>query len=93
MIIACVRWKEYGELTHRHTDATSVLFLVSKSRWKLRLLTCLTVASAASLQTTQIILNYYGRSLEMKMLEDTGLWLPSGKGRVHSLSLIPHYLS
>ena len=48
------RWKEYGELTHRHTDATSALFLVSKSRWKLRLLTCLTVASAASLQTTQV---------------------------------------
>ena len=47
------RWKEYGELTHRHTDATSALFLLSKSRWKLRLLTCLTLASAASLQTTQ----------------------------------------
>ena len=26
------RWKEHGELTHRHTDATSILFLVSKSR-------------------------------------------------------------
>ena len=63
-------------MTHRHTDATSVLFLVSKSRWKLRLLTCLTVASAASLQTTQIILSYYGRTLEMKRLETTGLWLP-----------------
>ena len=48
------RWKEYGELSFRHTDATSILFLVSKSRWKLRLLTCLTVASAASLQTTQV---------------------------------------
>ena len=45
------RWREYGELTHRHTDATSVLFLLSKSRWKLRLLTCLTLASAASLQS------------------------------------------
>ena len=48
------RWKEYGELSFRHTDATSVLFLLSKSRWKLRLLTCLTIASAASLQTTQV---------------------------------------
>ena len=47
------RWREYGELTHRHTDATSALFLLSKSRWKLRLLSCLTLASAASLQTTQ----------------------------------------
>ena len=49
------RWREYGELTHRHTDATSALFLLSKSRWKLRLLTCLTLASAASLQTTQAV--------------------------------------
>ena len=48
------RWKEYGELSFRHTDATPVLFLLSKSRWKLRLLTCLTIASAASLQTTQV---------------------------------------
>ena len=52
------RWKEYGELAFRHTDATSVLFLVSKSRWKLRLLTCLTVASACSLQTTQVWYDY-----------------------------------
>ena len=47
------RWREYGELTHRHTDATSALFLLSKSRWKLRLLNCLTLGSGASLQTTQ----------------------------------------
>ena len=47
------RWREYGELTHRHTDATSVIFLFGESRWKLRLLGCLTVASAASLQTTK----------------------------------------
>ena len=52
------RWREYGELTHRHTDATSALFLLSKSRWKLRLLTCLTLASAASLQTTQAVSDY-----------------------------------
>ena len=57
------RWKEYGELTHRHTDATSVLFLVSKSRWKLRLLTCLTVASAASLQTTQV--HFFSRNSDL----------------------------
>ena len=49
------RWREYGELTHRHTDATSVLFLVSKSRWKLRLLTSLSLTSAVSLQTTQVV--------------------------------------
>ena len=52
------RWREYGELTHRHTDATSALFLLSKSRWKLRLLACLTLASAASLQTTQAVSDY-----------------------------------
>ena len=22
------RWREYGELTHRHTDATSIIFLL-----------------------------------------------------------------
>ena len=55
------RWKEYGELTHRHTDATSIMFLVSKSRWKQRFLAGLTAASATSLQTANIILNYYGQ--------------------------------
>ena len=58
------RWKEYGELTHRHTDATSIMFLVSKSRWKQRFLCGLTVASATSLQTAQIILRYYGQGPE-----------------------------
>jgi hypothetical protein len=58
------RWKEYGELTHRHTDATSIMFLVSKSRWKQRILAGLTVASATSLQTAQIIINYYGKGPE-----------------------------
>ena len=52
-----------------YADMTSIIFLISKSRWKLRFLTCLTVASAASLQTTQIILNYYGRSLELERSE------------------------
>ena len=47
------RWREYGELTHRHTDATSIIFLLGNSRWWLRLLGCLTVASGASLQTTK----------------------------------------
>ena len=55
------RWKEYGELTHRHTDATSIMFLVSKSRWKQRFLAGLTATSATSLQTANIILNYYGQ--------------------------------
>merc|ERR1719412_677683 len=55
------RWKEYGELTHRHTDATSIMFLVSKSRWKQRFLAALTAASATSLQTANIILNNYGQ--------------------------------
>ncbi|XP_023340051.1 uncharacterized protein LOC111710221 [Eurytemora carolleeae] len=50
------RWKEYGELTHRHTDATSVLFLFCKARWKMRLLAALSIASALSLHTTHIIL-------------------------------------
>ena len=27
------RWKQYGELTHRHTDATSIIFLISPSRY------------------------------------------------------------
>ena len=49
------RWREYGELTHRHTDATSALFLLSKSRWKLRLLTTLSLTSTVSLQTTQAV--------------------------------------
>ena len=48
------RWREYGELTHRHTDATSIIFLLGDSRWALRLLASLTVASAASLQTTKV---------------------------------------
>ena len=66
------RWKEYGELTHRHTDATSALFLISKSRWKLRLLACLSLASTASLQTTQAVsegpLIYYIKSKKKQML-------------------------
>ena len=53
------RWKEYGELTHKHTDATSIVFLASKSRWKQIFLAALTVVSIASLQTTQIIINFY----------------------------------
>ena len=48
------RWREYGELTHRHTDATSAIFLFGESRWKLRLLGCLTMASGASLQITKV---------------------------------------
>lgn len=48
------RWREYGELTHRHTDATSIIFLLGESRWGLRLLASLTMASAASLQTTKV---------------------------------------
>ena len=64
------RWKEYGELTHRHTDATSIMFLVSKSRWKQRFLAALTVASATSLQTAQIILNYYGRGPQNSVHKD-----------------------
>ena len=54
------RWKEYGELTHRHTDATSIMFLVSKSRWKQRFLEGLTVCSATSVQSVKFILHYYG---------------------------------
>ena len=37
------------------------MFLVSKSRWKQRFLAALTAASATSLQTANIILNYYGQ--------------------------------
>lgn len=70
------RWKEYGELTHRHTDATSVLFLVSKSRWKMRLLACLTICSSLSLHTTQIILSFFGRTLEDKREATSDLVLP-----------------
>jgi hypothetical protein len=65
------RWKEYGELTHRHTDATSIMFLVSKSRWKQRFLSALTVASATSLQTTHVILAFYGRGPEGTVHEKT----------------------
>ena len=36
VLLIIIRWKEYGELTARHTDATSIMFLVSKSRWKQR---------------------------------------------------------
>ena len=36
------------------------MFLVSSSRWKQRLLSSLTIASAVSLQTTHIILDFYG---------------------------------
>ena len=80
------RWKEYGELTHRHTDATSILFLISKSRWNLRFIMCLTVCSAASLQTTQIIVTQYGQSLEMKMQE------PGSNVPPHALHAVIWYL-
>ena len=86
------RWKEYGELTHRHTDATSIIFLISKSRWKLRFLTCLTVASAASLQTTQIILDYYGQSLELERSESGSLIYPD-KMPQHAFHAVIWYLS
>lgn len=80
------RWKEYGELTHRHTDATSILFLISKSRWNLRFIMCLTVSSAASLQTTQIIINSYGQTLEKKTSE-VGTKVPP-----HALHAVIWYL-
>ena len=86
------RWKEYGELTHRHTDATSIIFVISKSRWKLRFITCLTVASAASLQTTQIILKYYGRSLELERSETGRLIFPDEVPQ-HALHAVIWYLS
>jgi len=86
------RWKEYGELTHRHTDATSIIFVISKSRWKLRFLTCLTVASAASLQTTQIILNYYGRSLEV-LRSETGHAIFPNEAPQHALHAVIWYLA
>eukprot|EP00092_Neocalanus_flemingeri_P001559 GFUD01001661.1.p1 GENE.GFUD01001661.1~~GFUD01001661.1.p1 ORF type:complete len:1153 (-),score=202.90 GFUD01001661.1:50-3508(-) len=86
------RWKEYGELTHRHTDATSIIFLISKSRWKMRFLTCLTIASAASLQTTQIILNYYGRSLELARSETGSLIFPNEVPQ-HAFHAVIWYLS
>ena len=85
------RWREYGELTHRHTDATSALFLLSKSRWKLRLLTCLTLASAASLQTTQIIIRSYGRSLEETRESISGLVLPGEAP--HAVHAVIWYIS
>ena len=37
------------------------MFLVSSSRWKQRFLASLTIASAVSLQTTHIILDFYGQ--------------------------------
>jgi hypothetical protein len=86
------RWKEYGELTHRHTDATSIIFVISKSRWKLRFLACLTIASAASLQTTQIILNYYGRSLEVERSETGHVIFPDEVPQ-HALHAVIWYLA
>ena len=65
------RWKEHGELTHRHTDATSILFLVSKSRWKQRFLAALTVTSVAFSQTTQSIINFYRTGPEGAVLAHT----------------------
>lgn len=50
------RWKEYGELTHNHTDATSVLFLAVDSRWAWRLASGLLLASSASIGLMQDVL-------------------------------------
>merc|ERR1711867_273251 len=63
--------KQVGELTHRHTDATSILFLVSKSRWKQRFLAALTVTSVAFSQTTQSIINFYRHCPEGAVLAHT----------------------
>ena len=51
-------WKEYGELTHKHT---------SKSKWQQRFLAALTVTSIGSLQTTQVIINFYTEGTEGTM--------------------------
>ena len=85
------RWKEYGELTHRHTDATSVVFLVSKSRWNLRFIMCLTISSAASLQTTQIILRNYGQSLETEKLQ-LGQLIQPNQVPAHAFHAVVWYL-
>ena len=59
---------DYGKLTHSHTD---IMFLISKSKWIMRLLMCLIVASGVSPQSTHIILNCYKRSFN-KASADTG---------------------
>ncbi len=49
------RWKEYGELTHCQTDASSVLFLLFESRWSFRLASGLVMATAASLRASRVM--------------------------------------
>ena len=42
-------WKEYGELSSLHTDATSIIFLLCDSRIKFRFMTGLVFISSLSL--------------------------------------------
>ena len=51
------RWKEYGELTHGQTDATSILFLLCRSRWTLRVVCGLIMSTSLSLRATRWKLN------------------------------------
>lgn len=43
----------YGEITYTQADATSIVFLMCKSRWAWRLASGLIMASAVSLRTTR----------------------------------------
>ena len=52
------RLMEYEELTHTETDARSILFLISESRWKLRILTTLSLTSVMYVGAAQMSTRY-----------------------------------
>lgn len=60
-------WREYGELSSLHTDATSSIFILCSNRWLFRLGSALIFITSLSLSTFE--------SLKHDILPDTYYWV------------------